>query len=166
MNMKIYLAGPYGFTEIMRKGIEDLRVLLRKKGEVINPFEHSTQHTQNISQIETQITTNQLTQPLQNVRNTLAKINLEIGQKNVDLITSADVIFAVLDGSDVDSGTAAEIGFGYAKGKKIYGYRSDFRYSGDNFGSVVNLQVEFFIRASGGTIFRSLMEVEKWIKTP
>ena len=32
------------------------------------------------------------------------------------------------------------------------GYRGDFRLSADNEGGVVNLQVEFFIRESGGTI--------------
>lgn len=161
--MKIYLAGPYGFTEIMRQGIEQLKIILKKKADVINPFEHSIENSQNILQIETQISNNQLQEPLQNVRSTLGKINFEIGQKNVDLISSADVIFAILDGSDVDSGTAAEIGFAYAKGKKVYGYRSDFRYAGDNFGSIVNLQVEFFVHASGGIIFRSLSDVEKWI---
>ena len=59
---------------------------------------------------------------------------------------------AVLDGTDVDSGTAAEIGYAFARGKLIVGYRGDFRLSADNEGSTVNLQVEYFIRASGGTI--------------
>ena len=59
---------------------------------------------------------------------------------------------AVLDGVDVDSGTAAEIGYAFARGKLIVGYRGDFRLSADNEGSVVNLQVEYFIRESGGTI--------------
>jgi len=58
----------------------------------------------------------------------------------------------VLDGPDVDSGTAAEIGYAFARGKLIVGYRGDSRVSADNEGGVVNLQVEFFIRASGGTI--------------
>jgi nucleoside 2-deoxyribosyltransferase len=62
------------------------------------------------------------------------------------------MVFAVLDGTDVDSGTAAEIGYAFAKGKPILGYRGDFRLSADNDGSIVNLQVEYFIRASGGTI--------------
>ncbi len=37
-------------------------------------------------------------------------------------------------------------------GKFIVGYRGDCRQSADNEGSIVNLQVEFFIRESGGTI--------------
>src|SRR5690349_15120331 len=41
----------------------------------------------------------------------LRQINRSLGQANEDLIRSADAVFAVLDGTDVDSGTAAEIGF-------------------------------------------------------
>ena len=66
------------------------------------------------------------------------------------------MVLAVLDGTDVDSGTAAEIGYAFAKGRPILGYRGDFRLSADNEGSTVNLQVEYFITASGGTIFTSV----------
>jgi nucleoside 2-deoxyribosyltransferase len=61
-------------------------------------------------------------------------------------------MIAILDGPDVDSGTAAEIGYAFARGKLIVGYRGDFRLSADNEGSIVNLQVEYFIRESGGAI--------------
>jgi nucleoside 2-deoxyribosyltransferase len=67
--------------------------------------------------------------------------------------------FAVLDGVDVDSGTAAEIGYAYARGKPILGYRGDFRLSADNEGSTVNLQVEYFIRQSGGDIIAALADL-------
>ena len=53
---------------------------------------------------------------------------------------------------DVDSGTAAEIGYACARGKPILGYRGDFRLAAENEGGRVNLQVEFFIRDSGGDI--------------
>ena len=62
------------------------------------------------------------------------------------------MVLANLDGQDVDSGTAAEIGYAFAKGKPIIGYRGDLRLSSDNVGLTVNLQVEFFIRESGGEI--------------
>ena len=65
------------------------------------------------------------------------------------------MVLANLDGQDVDSGTAAEIGYAFAKGKPIIGYRGDVRLSSDNVGSTVNLQVEFFIRESGGEIVTS-----------
>jgi nucleoside 2-deoxyribosyltransferase len=56
----------------------------------------------------------------------------------------------------VDSGTAAEIGYAFAMGKPILGYRGDFRLSADNEGSTVNLQVEYFITQSGGQIITEL----------
>ena len=65
------------------------------------------------------------------------------------------MVLANLDGQDVDSGTAAEIGYAFAKGKPIIGYRGDLRLSSDNVGLTVNLQVEFFIRESGGEIVTS-----------
>jgi len=68
---------------------------------------------------------------------------------------------------DVDSGTAAEIGYAYALGKRCYGLRTDFRLAGDNPGSIVNLQVQYFIEASGGsvqtTIEGLLGELAAWI---
>jgi nucleoside 2-deoxyribosyltransferase len=75
-----------------------------------------------------------------------------MGATNRAAIDAARAVVAVLDGTDVDSGTAAEIGYAFARGKLIVGYRGDFRLSADNEGSTVNLQVEYFIRASGGTI--------------
>ncbi len=73
---------------------------------------------------------------------------------------------AVLDGADVDSGTAAEIGYAFARGKRIVGYRGDFRLSADNEGSIVNLQVEYFIRASGGAIVEHYEELEPSLGSP
>ena len=79
-------------------------------------------------------------------------LNHEIGATNRQAIDACAGVVAVLDGADVDSGTAAEIGYAFARGKLIVGYRGDFRLSADNEGSTVNLQVEHFIRESGGTI--------------
>jgi uncharacterized damage-inducible protein DinB len=65
----------------------------------------------------------------------------------------------VLDGVDVDSGTAAEIGYAFARGKPIVGYRGDLRLAADDEALTVNLQVEYFIRASGGDIVATLGEI-------
>ncbi|MEH6648410.1 MAG: nucleoside 2-deoxyribosyltransferase [Motiliproteus sp.] len=86
-------------------------------------------------------------------RQQLTVLNLEIERINAEAIDHCDWGVANLDGVDVDSGTAGEIGYAFAKGKRIYGYRGDFRLSCDNLGSTVNLQVEYFIRASGGDIY-------------
>ena len=83
-----------------------------------------------------------------------------IGANNDDTIQESDLTVAVLDGPDVDSGTAAEIGHASSVGKTIVGYRSDSRLCGDNEGSLVNLQVDYYIRKNGGFIVtdRSLPE--------
>ncbi len=83
-------------------------------------------------------------------------LSAEIAEENRRALDAADVVVAVLDGTDVDSGTAAEIGYAFARGKRIVGYRGDVRRAGENDGVLVNLQVEHFIRASGGTIATAL----------
>ena len=78
------------------------------------------------------------------------------GQRNETLIRAADALLAILDGTDVDSGTAAEVVFAAALGTPIVGVRGDLRRAGDNEATLVNLQVEHFIRSTGGRIVRSL----------
>lgn len=68
-------------------------------------------------------------------------------------------MFAILDGAEIDSGTASEVGFGSALGKPCYGLRTDRRDTGDFVGVPVNLQVLHFIRRSGGVLFRRLEEI-------
>ncbi len=48
----------------------------------------------------------------------------EMDKKNIE---DAHLIVANLDGADVDSGTAWEIGYAIAQGKKVIGIRTDFR---------------------------------------
>jgi len=75
----------------------------------------------------------------------LAHANREAARHNVDLIRRAVAVLAVLDGTDVDSGTAAEIGYAAALGIPVVGLRTDVRVTGDNAAATVNLQVEFFL---------------------
>jgi nucleoside 2-deoxyribosyltransferase len=82
----------------------------------------------------------------------LAKANRAAGKRNAALIDAADAVLAILDGTDVDSGTAAEIGYAAALDKPVIGLRMDTRNTGDNEATIVNLQVEWFIRASGGRV--------------
>ena len=49
----------------------------------------------------------------------------------LDSLEDADVVVAVLDGSDVDSGTAFEVGYAYARAIPIVGIRTDFRRNQD-----------------------------------
>jgi nucleoside 2-deoxyribosyltransferase len=88
----------------------------------------------------------------------LEHANREVGLSNTDLIRQSDGMLAILDGTDVDSGTASEIGYAAARGIPVVGLRLDTRVTGDNRATIVNLQVESFIRQSGGEIVRTLDE--------
>lgn len=46
-------------------------------------------------------------------------------------IDSSDVLVAILDGPDSDSGTCFECGYAFSKGKKIIGIRTDIRAGED-----------------------------------
>lgn len=83
----------------------------------------------------------------------LHAIDMRIGAQNEAAIRRSDLVVAVLDGVDIDSGTASEIGFAYGLGKRSYGLRTDWRLAGDNIGATVNLQVQYWIEASGGAIY-------------
>jgi nucleoside 2-deoxyribosyltransferase len=83
-------------------------------------------------------------------------LDYSTGAANAALIDRADGVLAVLDGPDVDSGTAAEIGYAVKGGRVVVGLRTDSRRTGDNEGVTVNLQVEYFIRLSGGSVHTRL----------
>ena len=57
-------------------------------------------------------------------------------------IDACDVVVALLDGTQVDDGTAWEIGYAYAKGKPVVGIRTDFRNAGDTTHGRVNAMIE------------------------
>jgi len=46
-------------------------------------------------------------------------------------LDAADLLLAVLEGADVDSGTAWEVGYAYAKKKPVIAIRTDFRQNQD-----------------------------------
>jgi nucleoside 2-deoxyribosyltransferase/predicted secreted protein len=60
--------------------------------------------------------------------------------KNLKALENADIIVAVIDGADADSGTAWEMGYAFACGKKVIGLRTDFRRSGNH--EKVNFMLE------------------------
>ena len=82
----------------------------------------------------------------------LHRVNMAVGAANAAMIRACDAVVAVLDGVDVDSGTASEIGYAFGLGRRVYGLRTDSRLAGDNAGALVNLQVQYFIEASGGAV--------------
>ncbi len=49
----------------------------------------------------------------------------------LQMIEKCDLVIAILDGADADSGTSVEIGYAYAMKKPVVGVRTDFRISED-----------------------------------
>ena len=47
---------------------------------------------------------------------------------DIEYLNKSKVVIALLDGPDVDSGTAVELGYAYAKEKEIFGILTDKRY--------------------------------------
>jgi nucleoside 2-deoxyribosyltransferase len=141
---RIYLASPLGFAESTRGFMETLIPLLEAHVDVENPWD-DLRFVDEFAAI-------QKVDSVAERRQRLGAVNREIGFSNTTRIDKSDAVFAILDGVDVDSGTAAEIGYAFARGKRVCGLRTDFRLAGDNEGAIVNLQVEYFITASGGSV--------------
>lgn len=59
---------------------------------------------------------------------------------NKKALEDADIIVAIIDGPDADSGTAWEMGYAFAQGKQVIALRTDFRRVGVN--EHVNLMLE------------------------
>jgi len=155
--LTVYVASPLGFSEAGRAfSRRYLHPALRRAGHrVIDPWALTPAST--LARARRQ-------PDGRSRRAALALVNARIARTNQDAIDRAEAVVAVLDGVDVDSGTAAEIGYAFARGKRIVGYRGDFRLAGDNEGAVVNLQVEYFIRASGGTIITRLADLPRALR--
>lgn len=66
----------------------------------------------------------------------------QIFEANLHALNQCDLMVAILDGPQVDDGTAWEIGYFFSQGKKILGIRTDFRRAGESEKSRVNLMIE------------------------
>jgi nucleoside 2-deoxyribosyltransferase len=121
----VYLAGPL-FTHAELEYNRKLKDMLVKKGfSVFLPQEDA--------------------EDAEDAEGEREKQNQEcIFKKCLEGVNSSDIVVAVLDGVDVDSGTAWEIGYAYAMGKPVIGLRTDFRTLSDG---IVNLMVEMSIVA-------------------
>lgn len=151
--MKIYLASPLGFSPENRAYLGRIKNrLVSLGGDIFDPWE------QHQFDIDIQRALHIMDYPARVA--SFQRISSEIGKCNEDGIRNADIVFAVLDGAEVDSGTASEVGFGSALGKKCYGLRTDFRDSGDFAGIPINLQVLHFIERTGGRLFRNIEEIQ------
>lgn len=67
---------------------------------------------------------------------------------HVRALDEADVVVAVVDGADADSGTSWEMGYAYARGKSVIALRTDFRRSG------LHEHVNFMLERSAAVVSR------------
>jgi nucleoside 2-deoxyribosyltransferase/predicted secreted protein len=65
---------------------------------------------------------------------------VKIFEKNKKALYNADLVVAIIDGADADSGTAWEMGYATALGKRVIALRTDFRTVGHE--ELVNLMLE------------------------
>ena len=134
--LRAYAASPLGFTEDGRLFMDQVWIPeLDTVAHVVNPWALTT--GEEVAQAHKE--------------GRAAEFNMEIGRRNHEAIDNSDIVIAILNGTQVDDGTAAEIGYAFGKGKTVFGYRNDLRKAGEGDGVVVNLQVQYFIVESGGS---------------
>lgn len=83
--------------------------------------------------------------------------------ENVAALRRCSFVLAVLDGSDVDSGVAWEVGFARALGKPVFGLRSDFRMHAHP-GLSVNLMVANSCKKTFSDANELLEYLEAWYR--
>ena len=156
--VSIYVASPLGFSEVGKEFMyAKIIPTIQEIGyKVLDPWK---------------LTPDKIVEPVlkmpygQEKKERWKETNIIIGKNNAKAIKKSTGLVAVLDGVDVDSGTASEIGFAAALGKPVLGYRGDWRLSSDNEGSIVNLQVEYFIKMNGGKIITQIAELKDGLKS-
>ena len=148
MQPNIYVASPLGFTDAGRAYSDEVLLpAIRAAGfEPLDPWSVEPEILRVFALGRDDPERKQL----------LADTNRRVGRQNAEMIRRANGMLAILDGEDVDSGTAAEVGYAAALGCPIVGLRTDLRVTGDNEATLVNLQVEWFIFESGGTLTTAL----------
>ena len=149
---KLYLAGPDVFRDNAKEHFDLLKRLSEQYGmEGISPFDSDVQ----------------------------MGTSGEIFRTNVSIMDRVDAIIANIvpfRGIGVDDGTAFELGYGFAKGLKLYGYSRTFSKTYEEiagaypmlvneeypllegFGQTCNLMIAEAILERGGNIFESFEE--------
>ena len=150
--MKIYFASPLGFNPEHSDYRHRIKVHLQAQGhEIFDPWEQ--QH------VAEMISAALAETDLAHQKAAIDQAAAYTGRMNKEGIDDCDVLLAVLDGAEPDSGTVAELGYAAGKGMQCYGLRTDRRDSGDLPGLSINLQVLYFITSSGGNLFRNINQI-------
>lgn len=148
----VYLASPLGFSPELKDYRNRIKLRLHSIGcEVFDPWHQSYGSILKKAKARTHWHERVAA---------LTEAAREIGRMNEQGIRESDVLLGVLDGAELDSGTACEMGFAVGLGKRCYGLRTDFRDLGDFEGLPINLQVLYFIESTGGRLFRTIGDIE------
>jgi nucleoside 2-deoxyribosyltransferase/predicted secreted protein len=83
----------------------------------------------------------------------------EIFGTHLHALENSDLVVAVIDGADADSGTAWEMGYAYARGIPVIAIRTDFRMAGQH--ERVNLMLEQSAR-----VIEDIMHLPGILKSP
>ncbi len=158
----LYLSSPLGFSEPMRRWMfEQLQPLLIKQGfRVLNPWVLNRDVDREMRTIR-----GKKTAAAQLVAT--RKLTHAIGATNFAALDACDQVLAVLDGVDVDSGVAAELGYAFHAGKLLHGLATDRRLAHATDTTFCNATVQYLIEASGGRYFPSLAALRQaWRAKP
>lgn len=82
----------------------------------------------------------------------------QVVNENIHAINRSHVVVAVVDGADVDSGTAWELGFAHALGKSCLLYRTDFRGGHEYQGLNLMLAFNGFVKHNWPDVLNWLIE--------
>ena len=149
----LYLANQLGFSETGRIALNIFIITkLEQIGyKVWEPFREGAKYLdiEHINSLNT----------YEERRKAFAIANQKIARNNIIMPSKSKVMAPILDGGhSVDDGVAGELGEYYARGYgPIIALRTDFRLS-ENIGCLVNLQLEKYIKKSGGKICASMNE--------
>jgi nucleoside 2-deoxyribosyltransferase/predicted secreted protein len=82
-----------------------------------------------------------------------------IFESNLNVLDTTDILVAVIDGADADSGTSWEMGYAYRRGTPVFAVRTDFRIAGHH--ELVNLMLE-----QSSTVVRKPSDLPGAMKSP
>lgn len=158
----LYLSSPLGFSEAARGFmLDELQPLLVDRGfRVLNPWVLNRDVDREMRTIR-----EKKTAAAQLVAS--RKLTHTVGAQNFAALDACDVVLAVLDGVDVDSGVAAEAGYAFRAGKTIHGLATDRRLVHASDPAFCNAAVQYIIEASGGRFFPGLAALRRaWKPKP
>lgn len=136
--MKLYLAGPL-FNQYERQLGLDLRLILLKYFDVYLPALDGALLPDLIQKGDEPV---------------IARRKIFDG--DITAIKNCDLFFIILNGRSVDEGAAVELGVAWALGKRIVGFKDDFRQltsSGDNPMIDCTLEIKF----------SNFIQIESWL---